>query len=112
MYFMVEYKPSAMNVMADALSRHDEELGELCALSAPHFALFDDVQQEINGDVQLSLLRDAIRGGAKPVTWSVVDGLILFKDRVHIPESSSLGQLVLELVHGIGYERVEKLLHL
>jgi hypothetical protein len=87
---VVEYKPGAMNVVADALSRRDEESGELCALYAPLFALFDDVCQEINGDVQLSLPRDAIRGGAKPAIWSVVDGLILFKGRVHNSTSSSL----------------------
>jgi hypothetical protein len=57
------------------------------------------------------LLRDAIRGGAKPAVWSVVDGLILFKGRVHIQASSSLHQLVLELVHGLGHERVHKTLH-
>ena len=47
--FVVEYKPSAMNVVADALSRRDEGQGELLALSAPQFSLFDDIRQEING---------------------------------------------------------------
>jgi len=60
--FVVEYKPSAMNVVADALSRRDEGQGELLALSAPQFSLFDDIRQEINGDSALSQLRDAIRG--------------------------------------------------
>ena len=60
--FVVEYKPSAMNVVADALSRRDEEQGEWLALSAPQFSLFDDIRQEINGDSALSQLRDAIRG--------------------------------------------------
>jgi hypothetical protein len=37
------------------------------ALSAPQFTLFDEIRQEINGDVELSALRDAVRGGVKPV---------------------------------------------
>ena len=64
--FVVEYKPGAMNVVADALSHRDEGQGELLALSAPQFSLFDDIRQEINGDIVLSQLHDAIRGGAKP----------------------------------------------
>jgi len=60
--FVMEYKPGAMNVVADALSRRDEGQGELLALSAPQFSLFDDIRQEINGDSALSQLRDAIRG--------------------------------------------------
>jgi hypothetical protein len=62
--FVVEYRPGALNVVADALSRLDEGPAELLALSAPQFSLFDDIRREINGDTELSLLRDAIRDGA------------------------------------------------
>jgi len=81
--FLVEYKPDALNVVADALSRRDEHLGDALAISGPQFALFDEVRQEINGDSSLSELRDAIRGGAKSEAWSVVDGLILYNGRVY-----------------------------
>jgi len=109
--FVVEYKPGALNVVADVLSRRDEESGELLALSAPRFSLFDDIRRDINGDVALSQLRDAIRGGAKPAPWSVVDGLILFKGRVYVAATSSARQAILELVHGAGHEGVHKTLH-
>jgi hypothetical protein len=62
--FVVEYKPGPLNVVADALSRCSEEEGELGALSGPQFSLFNDIREEINGEVTLSQLRDAIRGGA------------------------------------------------
>jgi hypothetical protein len=73
--------------------------------------LFDDIKQEINGDVELSALPDAIRGGAKPTPWSVVDGLILYKDRVYVAPPSNLRQCILEQVHGAGHEGVHKTLH-
>jgi hypothetical protein len=98
--FVVEYKPGALNVIADALSLRDEEIFELPTLTAPQFALFDDIRQEINGDTALSSLRDAIRGGAKPVAWSMVDGLILFKGRMFVDSSSGTRRAILELVHG------------
>jgi transposase InsO family protein len=107
----VEYKPGAMNVVADALSRRDEGQGELLALSAPQFSLFDDIRQEINGDSDLSQLRDAIRGGAKPAPWFVVDDLIMFKGRVFVAATSAARQPILELVHGAGHEGVHKTLH-
>jgi hypothetical protein len=109
--FVVEYKPGALNVVADALSRRDELSGELLALSSPQFTLFDDIRQEINGDVALSQLRDAIRGGVKPATWSVADGLILFKGRVYVKGASSARQAILEMAHGAGHEGVHKTLH-
>jgi hypothetical protein len=34
--FVVEYKPGALNIVADALSRRDEQSGEVMALSAPN----------------------------------------------------------------------------
>jgi hypothetical protein len=109
--FVVEYKLSALNVVADALSCRDEEISELSALMAPQFTLFNDIRQEINGDTTLSSMWDAIRGGAKPAAWFVVDGLFLFKGRVVIGSSSSTRHTILELVHGAGHEGVHKTLH-
>jgi hypothetical protein len=103
---VVEYKPGAMNVVADALSRRDEGAAELAALSAPQFSLFYDLRQEINSDTTLSSLRDEIRGDIKSEQWSVKDGLILFKGRVYVAGSSAARQSILELAHGTGHEGV------
>jgi hypothetical protein len=67
--FVVEYRPGTLNVMADVLSRRDKGTRELLALSGPQFTVFDDIGREINGDSALSLMRDAIRRGAKPAPW-------------------------------------------
>jgi len=50
-------------------------------------------------------------GGAKPVPWSMVDGLIMFKGRVYVAATSAARQAILELVHGTGHEGVHKTLH-
>jgi hypothetical protein len=60
--FVVEYRLGPLNVVADALSRCNEEEGDLGALSGPQFSLFNDIREEINDEVTLSQLRDAIRG--------------------------------------------------
>jgi hypothetical protein len=109
--FVVEYKPGALNVVADALSRRDECPLASSALSAPQFQLFDDLRQEINGDVELSQLRDAIRGGAKATSWSVVDGLIMYNGRVYVSPSSASRAAILGLAHHAGHEGVHKTLH-
>lgn len=45
--FKVEYRPGSMNTVVDALSRRDAEAtGELLALSAPSFKLFDELRAE------------------------------------------------------------------
>lgn len=87
--FAVEYKPGTANVVADALSRRDEHLAEAFVLSAPHFSLLDDVRREVASTPALASLRDDIIRGAKPPPWAFKDGLIVFKDRVFIPESFS-----------------------
>jgi hypothetical protein len=109
--FVVEYKPGVLNVVADALSRRDEPSAVTKALSAPQFSLFDEIRQEINVDSDLSTLQDAIRGGAKPANWTVVDGLIIYNGRVSIGPSSPSKPALLELAHGTGHEGVHKTLH-
>jgi hypothetical protein len=108
---VVEYKPGALNVVAGALSRRDEPSAVSLALSAPRFSLFDEIRQEINDDSDLSTLRDAIRGGTKPASWTVVDGLILYNGRVYIGPSSPSKPALLELAHGTGNEGAHKTLH-
>jgi hypothetical protein len=49
--FMVEFKSGAMNIITDVLSWHDTtDASELLALSAPMFALFDELCAELARD--------------------------------------------------------------
>jgi hypothetical protein len=42
--FSVEFKPGRQNVVADALSRHDEDTTSVCTLSLPEFELYDQLR--------------------------------------------------------------------
>jgi hypothetical protein len=110
--FKVEYKSSAMNIVADALSRHDTaEAGELMALSLPTFALFDELRAELAGDPELRSMRDEVMAGERGEQWQVVDGLITMHGKLYVPASSSSVSRILESAHGIGHEGAEKTLH-
>jgi len=62
----VEYKLGSLDTIANALSWREEHTAVVAALSMATFIVHDQIRQEINGDLGLSLLRDAIRGGVKP----------------------------------------------
>jgi hypothetical protein len=80
---MVEYKPGALNVVADALSHRDECSAEAMAMPS----------------------------AVVPRRQGVADGLILFNRRVYISPSSASRPTILHLVHGAGHEGVHKMLH-
>jgi hypothetical protein len=42
--FSMEFKPGRQNVVADALSRHDEDTTSVCTLSLPEFELYDQLR--------------------------------------------------------------------
>jgi hypothetical protein len=43
--------------------------------------------------------------------WSVIDGLVLFQKRIYIPPACSLFHTILEVVHAMGHEGVQKMSH-
>jgi hypothetical protein len=68
--FRVEFKPGASNVVADALSRRDaEEEAAAMALSAPSFALLDDIRRELDVDQDLCALKTEVMEGKRGEEW-------------------------------------------
>jgi hypothetical protein len=62
--FSVEYKPGATNVVVDALSRcHGDKIGEVMAISALTFQIFDDLLREIDSDPELLKLKQDVEVG-------------------------------------------------
>jgi hypothetical protein len=67
---MVDYKPGATNVVADALSRHDAEVeATLLALSTPTFHLFDELRQEFTTSTDLRRLMEEVASGSQGAKW-------------------------------------------
>jgi hypothetical protein len=75
--FHVEYKPGSSNTVANALSRRDTgEDGQLAAVSAPLFMVFDDLRVETEGVESLRRLKEEVIVGRKGEAWKIVDGLV------------------------------------
>jgi len=107
--FTVEFRPGTFNIMADALSRHHDDDAAAHAISGPSFELFAELRREVQENPDLRALRDT--GVAQRSTpWRVVDGLILYGNRVFIPEGSPLVPMVLDLAHSAGHEGFQKTL--
>jgi hypothetical protein len=101
--FSVEYKPEHANIVADALSRHEEKDMAICAISAPTFDIMQEIRLACQTDPALKTLYEQIEKGELVAPWSVIDGLV--------PPASSLLHTILEAVHAMGHEGVQKTLH-
>jgi hypothetical protein len=62
----VEYRPGKLNTVADALSRRDSDMPAVRAVSAPTFALYDDLRVEQLSDPQAQELRVQLTAGTAP----------------------------------------------
>jgi hypothetical protein len=109
--FRDEYKPGAVNVVANALSCRDTaDEGYLYSLSVPTFTLFDQLQQEISADEDLRALCADITASARDKKWRVQDGLITVAGKVYVPWTSPSLPDILEAAHGTAHEGVAKTL--
>ncbi|WVZ96604.1 hypothetical protein U9M48_042220 [Paspalum notatum var. saurae] len=106
------------NVVADALSRRDDEdaadappADALCAaLYGPSFRLFDDLRKELAADAGSAHISAQIASGVLGPPWQVHDGLVLHGARVFVSATSGLLPQVLQLAHA-GHEGFQKTLH-
>jgi len=107
----VEYRSGKLNTVADALSRRDEDTPSACALSAPSFELYDTLREELSSDAQAVAIRANLATGQADDGWTEVDGMLLYKGRVFIPDASSLWPALLAHAHDVGHEGAQKTLH-
>jgi hypothetical protein len=99
------------NTVVDALSRRHANDAEALALSAPTFALFNDLRAEVNFDPALRVLKEGVASSMKGDTWRLVDGLVTVGNRIYVPRASPLLVVVLSSAHNNSHEGTEKTLH-
>jgi hypothetical protein len=89
------FKRGKQNAAVDALSRHDAEPPEVVALSVPGFELYDQLRSEATSLPVFIDKRAAIAASTADLGWSIIDDVILFKDRIFLPSDSGCWLVVL-----------------
>jgi hypothetical protein len=82
----VEYRSGASNTVADALSRRDDEEGDLLAISAPQFNFIERLRHAQATDPVLVAIHD----GLSTAPWTIIDGMVALEGRLYIPAASPL----------------------
>jgi hypothetical protein len=103
----VEYRPGKLNGAADALSRSEEDMAAVQAISTLTFTLFDQLRAELQQNSEAVAVRNQLTAGTAPKGWSLADNLVLFKGKIFIPEASTLWPALLSHAHSY-HESVQK----
>ncbi|WVZ97288.1 hypothetical protein U9M48_042837 [Paspalum notatum var. saurae] len=109
--FSVEYRSGATNIVADALSHHDTNEGELLDISAPRFDFIARLHHAQATDPALVAIHDEVHAGTRAAPWAVVDDMVANNGHLYIPPTSLLLQEILAAVHDDGHEGVHRTLH-
>ncbi|KAA8519601.1 hypothetical protein F0562_013954 [Nyssa sinensis] len=108
--FVIEYKKGPENIVADALSRREDDAreaklsGELAAISQPVSNWVAAIKEEINSKTDLQDLVQQIQGDEAVGLWKLVDGMIFFKERAFLAVDSPLIPDIIEQFHNSSYE--------
>ena len=109
--FTIEYKPGAMNAVADALSRRDTEEGTVLAISAPRFDYIERLRQAQDTDPALVAIWNKITAGTRAAPWSLIDDMVAYDSHLYVPSASPLLPKIMTAVHEDGHEGVQRTVH-
>jgi hypothetical protein len=98
-------------MVANALSRRNEDVMEANAISGTMFVTYETLRTELQDHLEAMQLQKQLHAGSAPNGWADVDGILMFQGRAFLPDNSSLWQQVLEHAHTIGHEGCEKTLY-
>nr|GMD28670.1 uncharacterized protein LOC109178468 [Ipomoea batatas] len=90
--FHVEFRAGRLNTVADALSRRDEEVSSLMALSAPVSPILDSLRRELSTSAAAQALRGKIQSGSEGPQWSLDGDFIRYKGKLFFLPDSPLIQ--------------------
>jgi hypothetical protein len=87
--FEIIYKIRKYNVVADALSRKEEEIeGELCAISIPQFDWVEEARIEWNKDKEVCKIIQQLQEDPSSLDNFVWNGIMITYIYVRIPNSN------------------------
>jgi hypothetical protein len=111
--FHVVFQPGKHNMVADALSRHEEEtatMHEISVISVTTFQLFEAFREEAQHLPEVQEKREQIQKGMAAGGWSLADEFVMYQGKNFMPTSSQWWPIVLAEAHGTGHEGAEKTL--
>lgn len=108
--FTVEFKPGKDNIVADALSRQHEDIS-LHMISSADFAYYDDLCSQLKTHPSWSSKYNDWSAGALSTECEFVDGLLLFRHRIFVPEDFPGIQNLFSVAHSVGHEGIAKTWH-
>ncbi|CAM8956675.1 unnamed protein product [Rhodiola kirilowii] len=99
--FDVHYTPGKENVPADALSRIPQSTQpELCAISSPVLGILGALRSFFTTDASSTkLIADITASPTEFPDYKVRDDLLLFRNRLLVPDNSALHQLIIHEFH-------------
>jgi hypothetical protein len=111
--FHVVFQPGKHNMVADALSRHEEEtatMHEISVISVTTFHPFEAFREEAQHLPEVQEKREQIQKGMAAGGWSLADEFVMYQGKNFMPTSSQWWSIVLAEAHGTGHEGAEKTL--
>lgn len=107
----MEYWAGKTNVVADALSRQNEDGGCLLAISIPHWDFVAAVRQTQSTDPEVQRIIKDLQFGEMLRPWEFQDGILRLKSKLYVPPHTALTATIIAMIHESCHEGYQRTLH-